>query len=485
MASLRDFLVVGGGRIVTAMLALLGLKIATMFLTPVRYGELALLIAFQTLFGLFLISPVLQYVNRHTYEWWTDGVLLSKFADFHRFVAAVSAIGAFTIVVIAGKNSLSELIWAILAMLLMIYAAACNAAYLTTLNLLGCREESVVWGIVTVIAGLSMAVWFVSLSATATAWFAGQALGMGVGAIGAWRALLRHAMSTHVREPTQALLNKKIVLSYCLPLAIATGFMWLQVSGYRFVVMAYWGLEALGFLALGLLLASQIFAMAESLAQQFFYPLFYRRIHAADVFVSNLAFSDLINVMGPLYLVLAGMTVVGAPYILLVLASPQYADAEVFVRLGAAIECCRVLGNMLGIAAQVTKRTDSIALPYSLGAIVLFGMLLFAGRYHLLVVWIGVFLVVAALVTLAAMSVFMYRQVQFSLDRWRWLSGSLALACLATAALWAGPPSSVFGAGYALILIALAGGVFTAGLLWRNAALQRMLAVNLRVGPTA
>ena len=72
--------------------------------------------------------------------------------------------------------------------------------------------------------------------------------------------------------------------------------MWLQLSGYRFLIEGYWGLAQLGFMAVGLQLAGQISALAESLAMQFLYPLFYRRVSLQEE--KNevvLAFSDLLN----------------------------------------------------------------------------------------------------------------------------------------------------------------------------------------------
>jgi len=101
---------------------------------------------------------------------------------------------------------------------------------------------------------------------------------MMAGALGARHVLRKQAMQLNFSQKTLPLLNRSSILTYCLPLALATGLMWLQLSGYRFLIESYWGLAQLGLMAVGLNLAGQFWSLAESLAMQFLNPLFYRRV---------------------------------------------------------------------------------------------------------------------------------------------------------------------------------------------------------------
>ena len=145
---------------------------------------------------------------------------------------------------------------------------------------------------------------------SAIAWFAGQAVGMAIGAIGAKLALKQRGLQISQSLNDLPLFTKDTVFVYCAPLALATGLMWMQLSGYRFLIEHYWGLVELGFLAVGFQLAGQVFSLLESLAMQFFYPMFFRSVsdHEDKLEVQQ-AFSDLLNTLIPLYLVLTGLVI--------------------------------------------------------------------------------------------------------------------------------------------------------------------------------
>jgi len=482
LAASHDFIMVIGGRLLVALVSIATFRVATTYLNPAQYGELAILVAVQAFCGLFLVSPVSQHINRYTHQWWDDGTLLARFAFYGKYVFVVALIGVAAVYLFVTFSNVEDTLFAGFAMLVIVNAATWNATTVFMLNMLGFRASSVIWATVTVVVALMGSVAFMFWIPNATAWLFGQALGMAIGALGAGRVLRQSAYKPAHLPQVHSLISRAEVLSYCFPLAIATGLMWLQVSGYRFVVRAYWGVEALGYAAVGLLMAGQIWGLAETLVQQFLYPFFFRRISQANQSESQDALSDLLNFMGPLYLVLAGATFVGAPYILKLLAAPQYMGAEIFVRFGAAIECCRVLGNLLSQAAQVTKQTRSLALPYAAGATVAIGLMLISGNQGGSIVWVGVVLTLGALVCMLSLAMAMYQQVAYVLERRRWSVGILAMLLLTVPAWWLEQPEGWGETLGVILMIAIAVGVIMLGMIWNNAALQRLLAINLRNG---
>lgn len=474
-------MLVGGGRLVSALMALIAIRAVTTFLTPEQYGELALLITVQTFCGLFLVNPVGQHINLHTHAWWDDGTLMARLKSYRRYVFVVSLVGLAVVLGMGKPHSVEQLLWTAAAMFAMVVAGTWNATLIPMLNMLGFRAASVLWGIITVVIGLASSVLFVLWLPSATAWFAGQAIGMVAGALGAKSVLRQHATQANFSRSSMPLLDKRTVLTYCLPLALATGLMWLQLSGYRFLIEGYWGLAQLGFLVVGLQLAGQIWALAESLAMQFLYPLFYRRASAHENRVEvESAFSDLLNTLVPVYCVLTGLLILSAPYLLRVLVAAQFQDAITFVMLGAGIEMCRVLGNLLSNAAHVRRKTKSLALPYAVGAMISLILIYLAGVRQMEVGWAGAGLSVGASAMFMVMAVGMYQQVKFSLDLVRCSVGAVVMLAMILLGVWL-PRLTGIGESIAmLMLMGALSGIAVLALLWKNPATLRLLNVQLR-----
>lgn len=481
MAHKRDLILVSGGRLASALIALVAIRAVTSFLTPEQYGELALLIAVQSFCGLFLVSPVGLHINLHTHAWWDDGTLMPRLKSYRQYVRVVSLVGMVVVLGMGKQQTVQQLLWSAAAMFGMVYAGTWNATLISMLNMLGFRAASVWWSIITAALALAASIFLVMWLPFATAWFAGQAIGLGLGAFGAQYVLRQHAMQAENSKGVLPLLDRRTVLTYCLPLAVATGLMWLQLSGYRFVIEGYWGMAQLGFVAVGLQLAGQIWMLAESLSTQFLTPLFYRRVAAHDNNIEvELAFSDLINTLVPVYCVLTGLLILSAPYLLKVLVATQFQNATGFVMLGAGIEICRVLGNLLSNAAHVRRKTKSLALPYAVGAMVSLLLVYQAGVRQEEVAWAGVALLAGACAMLVVMAAAMYKQVKFSLDIVRCSVGVAVMAAMALLGVWLPKPPGIGASIAILMLMGSLSSIAVLALLWKNPAALRLLAVQLR-----
>ncbi len=480
----RDLLIITGGRLLTAVIGLFAIRAMTTFLPPVEYGQLSLLVVVQSFCGLFLVNPVGQHINRHTHEWWESGTLFSRLYDFKFYILVVSIVGGFATLFVANNLSTLTMTLIILAMILMINANTWNSTYVPLLNMTGRRTSAVVWALITSILTLLTSILLCAFWPSAITWFIGQAIGFGVGAIGARFSLKSGGMPRQNILPKR-LLNKKIVITYCLPLAIGTGFMWLQLSGYRLIIEHYWGLSLLGFLAVGLTLTTQIWGLTETLAQQFLYPLFYKRVATADksqesAETLSLVLSDLLNVMMPTYIVLIGITFISAPYLVKLLVAPQYSEVVFYVRLGILIEFFRVIANLLSNAAQITKRPKSTILPYALGALVAVILLIVAGAYRLSLTWAASSLSIAALFMLSTMWMMMRKELQFRLNLTACALAVLIMCAFIVASYMLPLPTEVLPAVFILLCIGLIGVLVLTLLLRSNIALQRLMAVKLR-----
>ena len=466
----------------SVLLALISMRVITSLLTPQQYGELMLLMVVPMFCGLFFVNPMGMYLNLHTHRWWDDGTLWLRLRSYRAYIWVISFIGGALILGVSSRQSTQELICTAIVMFVMIAAGTWNATFIPMLNMLGFRMASVLWGVITLVGGLLLSTLFYYwVSQSATSWIAGQAVGMMLGSFGARCVLRRHKSRADMSGFNASFIDRKAILTYCLPLALATGLMWLQLSGYRFLIEAYWGLTELAFLAIGLQIAGQVWSLAESLATQFLYPLFYRRVSETESRPDiELAFSDLINILIPIYIVLAGSIMLGAPYLLRVLVAPQFHGAFIFVMLGAGIEMCRVLGNLFSNAAHVNRKTKSLTVPYAVGAIISLGFISFVGIEKMDVSWAGIGLLIGAAAMLMTMALKMYRQIKFSLDVIRCMVGFCLTLLMSIAYPFLPVSPNSLGSIVTLICIGLFSALAVMTILWKNPAGQRLLKVQLR-----
>ena len=448
----RDLIIVAGGRIISAILGILIIRVVTTLLSPEQYGELTLFVVIQTFCNLILVSPIGVYISRHTHEWWENGSLVSKLHDYKKYVFFASLIGGLFSILIFYHHPIISIISTAFVLIFIINCATWNATLISLLNMIGSRGAATSLTLLTIIVSLLMSVAFYSISKTALAWFFGQSIGFMLGAIGAVLVVRENVIVKSLPDSETAL-DKQSLLTYCLPLLIGTAFMWFQISGYRLLVEHYWGLTMLGMFSVGVLLANQIWSLVELLAQQFLYPLFYKSITHTDEGNVERAFTDLVNVLIPIYLVLAGMIYLAAPYLLKLIVTTEYSGSELFLKLGSGIEFCRVTAGLLSNAAHVTKQTRAIVWPYVVGAIVALILIIFIGVFHFDIYWVGYCLLFAAFAMLSVMFIMMYQQVKFALDFWRCFISSLILIGFLIFSFWQPYPRGPMEAIMILITI--------------------------------
>lgn len=464
-----DFAWLLGGRLAMAGLALVALRQATALLPTPEFGRLALFIAIQGFAALLVIGPIGQHVTVNFHRWQADGDLWPRARGFLGWVALSGAAGA-----LAGYGVGATTPFALLALFANIAAINLHTQSGYFLNLAGQRRQAVTWGLIGVALGLAAALALATRWPTALAWLAGQALGWLVGALGSGAALRRvtGARTGGAAIARLPLLDRATFLEFCVPLALAALSVWALANGPRFLIQGLWGLPTLGLVAAGLVPAVQLWALVEMLANQLLQPGFFRRLAAGEPAAA--VFGDLVNVLGPLYLVLLAAVVAAAPGLLRLLVDPRYAEAGRYLAAGALLEGTRVLAGVFAMAAQATRRTAAVPLPSALGALVSFaGLGLMAGQPIATAIWA---LPLGGMVALLLMAWRMHRQVAYRLLPGPWLA---ALLLLGVALLFTRLPLPVTGLAAALTLVTAVGVVAVGALallLGPAPALRRLLA---------
>lgn len=461
----------------------------TTFLTPNDYGQWSILVAYQVFGALFLINPLDQHVFRYAHNWWDKGILFLNLKKYNLYILLVSIfVGLIVLFCWNLFNKKVETTYEVLSSIsvsLILYTSTCSIGLSLLLNMLGFRIESVKWSLISAIVGLVSSGLLVMQFPNAFAWLFGQSIGFMIGAFGAFFSLYKHnskSDTTPEKIVFSNFISRSTVLSFCLPLAAATGFMWLQNTGYRFFVENIWGLTALGLMTIGLGVSAQLTAIIESLGMQFLYPYFSRRVANAksDAQIGN-ALSDLMNVLAPIYAIWAGLNAICATALLQLLTDARYHVALPFVIFGAMIEFMRCTTNLWSNTARATLQTKGMIMPYTVGAGVIYLGILAAKYFQINLITLSGILVISGLFTLITMIFIMQRLLLISIDFPRILIAlSIMGACFFVAIFTPLKTNGIFQHMTLLLVSGFVASLLIGLMLWRNSALTRLLSTQLR-----
>lgn len=486
-----DFAWVLSGRVVAAIITIVSLRVMTYLLEPEDYGIYALLIAFQGFCGLFLINPIGQYINRHTHQWWDDNTLVARLAKYNIYVFSASIFITFIVFFWwwyqpDNSNQLASGILAAFSVGLIVYFGTWNGTTVYILNMIGARNVSVGCLTLTSVTGLSFSTILTYHFNSSIAWIFGQALGMFLGSAFASYALskrnnLKNSFSLKSSNKIQ-LIERSAILKYCMPLALATGLMWLQNTGYRFWVDGVWGVKELGLLVLGLSISAQLWSILESLAMQYLNPYFFRHISLSNSDKNSAnVMSDLVNVMWPLYALFVGFNILFAPQIVYVLTDDQYHGAVQFVVIGAIIEFLRCTANLWSYVAQIKINSINFIPPYLVGALIVWGSTYLISQLSADINGFTYVLILSGATTCFLMIIKMQKILPVTIDKFKWIYSLLVLAIyIVVSKLNLIVPNSEF---FTSLLQLIFGILVTSGLmivfLWRNPTLSRLTSITL------
>lgn len=370
----RDALVLISGRFVQALLTVAALRLLTSLLSPAQVGSVYLMLSFASFFGLFLISPVGNYINRKLHAWRQHGLVLARFRLFNLYVAAVSLLALP--VVLAAKGLLGvgadiPLLHFMAAVSFYIYAVTWNQTVVPALNMFGRRGAFVAFSVLSAALGLAFSAGIVYLAGrTAQSWLYGQAAGLVLVYLLARGTLKAETGGEEAFKPALKVMtaeNLVAIRAFTVPLSVSALFMWLQTQSYRVIVERFAGPEFLGYLVVGLGIASSLGGVTESLVQQLYFPEFYKRLHGTSETERRAALSQLADRAIPAYIVLTGFACAMAQHLTRLLAAPNFQYAWKFVFVGAFIELFRMTTNIFAAAAHAEMKTSALVRPYVWG----------------------------------------------------------------------------------------------------------------------
>jgi O-antigen/teichoic acid export membrane protein len=374
----RDFMVVVVGKIAQVILMFATLKVSTYLLPPSTMGQIYIFTTIYTFFVFFLISPIGQFFNRYTHKWESEGVLFSRLKLYFCYMTVVcvtAMIGAGAVHLLGGANNFSLFPFLILTGL-FVFVVSANQTVIPLLNMLNYRILFTILTFFTGFTALVFSICFVVfVDVIATAWLMGLLLGNALILIIAVFYLrniliIKEDVSIFIVDLT--CLNKKNaykITKFAVPVSLATVFMWAQNAGYRVSIESYLGLDYLGLLGVGFMVATQLSSVVESILMQYLQPNFYRRIKGADLKERTQAVNVYLRITIPVYLALALFLTFSIEYIFPILVSGEYKEGYLFCIFGVWIEFFRMVTNALGTIAHSEIKMKGYMYPYIFGAL--------------------------------------------------------------------------------------------------------------------
>jgi O-antigen/teichoic acid export membrane protein len=372
----RDILILVGGRIIQALLALVSIRFLTGILDKQNVGLTYLIGSLTFYFSLVFINPIGMFLNRRIHLWFQERRLLRvfRFLNFYFLLVALFSVPLVLISYFVFHVGSEFFAWQIgLLVFLNIYIGTWFQTLCPSLNMLEHRGAFVGINLATQILGLLASMGAVIfIDKTAFFWLMGILVGQAVGALLSWyyfKIKVENIEATGL-GPVSPLFLNRTVLQFCLPIALTTAFMWGQQQSYRLIVDARLGAEVLALIGVGLSVATSIASVMESLVNQYFYPGYYAVLAKEGIEARLKAWKNLFDNSMAVYIPVTMYVIFGAPFILKLLVSSQYSDVVYLVIIGSLVEFLRATTNIFYSVSQSEMKTRSTLVPYGLGAVV-------------------------------------------------------------------------------------------------------------------
>ncbi|SDS35124.1 Membrane protein involved in the export of O-antigen and teichoic acid [Pseudomonas asplenii] len=412
----RNFFSLALGRLLQVAVMLASIKVSTAFLSTSEIGNLYIIVTLTGFFGLFLINPVGQYINRKTHEWYASGVILNKLVVYFMYVLLATLLSLFLVLVLPFFGVARSMNYILLALAIpgFVFFNTWNQTVIPMINLLG---RHVVFSVLTVLSSFCALLFSSALvllgHVSAIFWFFGQVLGVGLLAIVGMLYFLKrieHRFDFKAVVEYVRFKNIKAISLFSFPLALSVLFLWLQGQSYRLLIENYINLEFLGFFGVGMSIATSISSSFESIVMQWLYPALYRNMNDDKIFEN--ALSGMISVLLPVYFFLALFVSFLALYLVEILVGSEYSRSSIFVVFGIWVEFFRMSANLLSMAAHSKMNTRSLFVPYAIGGVGVFVGVFFAAQFECYRVAIPLVLLIVGGLSCAVMFFRMNRLVR-------------------------------------------------------------------------
>ncbi|MFY4818019.1 lipopolysaccharide biosynthesis protein [Aliarcobacter butzleri] len=363
------------------IIMLVSIKILTTLLSEEEVGNYYLLITILTLFNFAFLNPLGQYYGRHLIHWEHNKNLLNatNVLLFLRVSAIVfSLFVAFGVYEILGYDKYYNLTDFLLFIFISLIAGT-HGVLVGAVNSLGNRVKFTIYMVSTLVVGLILSFVIVQfVDKSGMGWLYGLAISQLIFSIGLYKFVVKNNDFSiqRIKSAFEKDYIKKIAI-FIIPVTVTLFLQWGQNQSYRFIIEAKYSLEVLAFIGVGLAVSAAIFSAVESLATQFYHPIYLRKITHTSKKDRAKVWNELASYMIPIYLILAVYVMILSPYLTKLLVSSKFYEAYIYAMFGAMIEFFRVITNLVYTVSQSEVKTNTTILPYTIGFVLTISSLYF------------------------------------------------------------------------------------------------------------
>jgi len=286
------------------------------------------------------------------------------------------------------------------------------------INMLGGRVTFVLFTLSSQLLFLALAYLLINIfGAFGVFWFLGQVIAFGIVAIIAIIFFIKQIQNNFDFTLAHKMINienLKEVLKFSAPLSIGVLFFWVQTQSYGIIIEKYIGSEFLGYFGVGMAIALAISSAFETVIMQYLYPQMYKSMKDENKF--SIMMSNILNLIIPIYFLLAIFVSIFAVYIMTILVDIKYYDSYIYTVFGVWISFFRMSSNMLANIAHATLKTKELIYPYITGGIIaVIGVTLSTNSEHYKL-YIPLSLLLAGIISFVFMYIKMNRLVGIDLN---------------------------------------------------------------------
>jgi len=362
------------GRVLQVFIALISIRLATKFLNASEMGNLYLILSIAGFFGLFLVGPVGQYINRKTHEWYDKKIIINVFYLYNYYIIFLLffSVGILLVLKFLGIGSNIDFFYLMVFMLIYIFSHTWNQTIIPMMNMLEKRVVFIVFTLLSQLLYLVLAIVFISIfEKRGVFWFLGQGVSFGIVALIAFFYFfvkIQNQFDFKKANQMISILNLKNILKFSVPLSVSILFFWLQTQSYSIIIEKNIGAEFLGHFGVGMAVALAISSAFETIVMQYLYPQMYKSMSDDNKF--SLVMSDIINLIIPLYLFLSIFVSFLAIFITSILVDIKFHSSYIFVIFGVWVSFFRMSSNIISNIAHSKMKTKQLIMPNFIGALI-------------------------------------------------------------------------------------------------------------------
>ena len=417
----KELIILMIGRVLQVVIALITVKIATYLLDASEMGNFYLISTITGFFGLFLINPIGQYINRRTHQWYDESNLLNVLFLYNLYIFLVAL---FSVIIVnllyyySVGNSM-DLFYLSIFVAAFVYLNTWNQTIIPLLNMLEKRVMFVLLTLLSQVFFLLLAYIFIhTFEVEAIFWFLGQTIALGIVAFIAFVYFINKVQSDFNYSIVCRMVNiknLKNVIKFSFPLSIGVFFLWMQTQSYGIIIEKYIGSELLGFFGAGLIVATAISSAFESIIMQYLYPKMYKCMKDENKFSEMI--SNTLNLIIPIYFLLAIFISIFSVFLITILVDIKYYDSYIYTIFGAWISFFIMSSNMMANIAHAHLKTKQLIYSYATGGTVAVSSLLISVSTESYRWYIPMSLLLAAILSFTVMFIKMNSIVKVSLKR--------------------------------------------------------------------